>query len=140
MMYITIRSGQTMTETLFGTARIVGNEIEFERFVDRESDTILPYYRILLTGEHLAAWAVRTLRQSGCRCKRIGMVTNAAKRSTREDSDLVYYVVHPTSATLIRGGRVQESTFDLSGTDTDNFIHFITDLICDIPASQAAAV
>ena len=59
--------------------------------------TILPFYRLQLTGEYLA---VRALRQSGCRCKRIGAVTTAAKRITRQDSDLVYYVVHAASATL----------------------------------------
>jgi hypothetical protein len=87
----------TTVETAFGAARVIGNEIEFERFVDRESDTILPFYRLQLTGEYLA---VRALRQSGCRCKRIGAVTTAAKRITRQDSDLVYYVVHAASATL----------------------------------------
>jgi hypothetical protein len=138
MLYITAGSGWMMTETPFGTARIVENEIEFERFVDRESDTILPFYRLPLTGEHLAAWAVRALRQSGCRCKRIGTVTAAAKRSTREDSNLVYYVVYSTSATLIRGGKEQGLTFNLSEEETGGFIHFITDLICDTPTQTAA--
>ena len=123
-----------MTDTQFGSARIVGNEIEFERFVDRESDTILPFYRLPLTGEHLAAWVVRGLRQSGCRCKRIGAVTAAAKRSTRGDSNRVYYVVCSTSATLIRSGKEQGLTFDLSEEEIGGFIRFIADLICDTPA------
>ena len=127
-----------MTDTQFGSARIVGNEIEFERFIDRESDTILPFYRLPLTGEHLAAWSVRALRQSGCRCKRIGTVTTAAKRSTRQDSDLVYYVVHPSAATLIRSGKEQSLTFELGGEEeTGSFVRFITDLICDTAAQTA---
>jgi hypothetical protein len=130
----------TTVETAFGASRVIGNEIEFERFVDRESDTILPFYRLQLTGEYLAAWAVRALRQSGCRCKRIGMVTTATKRVTRQDSDLVYYVVHAASATLVRSGKEQELTFDLNRGEAESFIHFIADLMCDIPAAQAVVV
>ena len=130
----------TTVETAFGASRVIGNEIEFERFVDRESDTILPFYRLQLTGEYLAAWAVRALQQSGCRCKRIGAVTAAAKRATRQDSDLVYYVVHAASATLVRSGKEQALTFDLRGEEGAGFVRFITDLMCDIPAAQTAAV
>ena len=80
----------TTVETAFGAARVIGNEIEFERFVDHHPP-------LLPTPTH-GRVSGRALRQ--CRCKRIGAVTTAAKRVTRQDSDLVYYVVHAASATL----------------------------------------
>jgi hypothetical protein len=125
-----------MTETRYGTAHIVANELELERFVD-ESDTILPFYRIPLTGEYLAAWAVRALREKGCRCKRLAVVTTASKRATRADKELVYYIVAPMDATLVRGGlEIALSLKFTTREEESNFISFITDLMCDGVSSR----
>lgn len=122
-----------MTETRYGTAHIVGNELELERFVD-ESDIILPFYRVPLTGEYLAAWAVRVLREKGCRCKRLAAVTTATQRATRTDKYLVYYIVAPLGATLVHGGEeiALSLNFKTQGEE-DDFITFIADLMCDSP-------
>ena len=124
------------TDTRYGMACIVveSNELEFERYLDTASDTILPFYRIPLTGEHLAAWAVDALRKVGCTCKRLVIANMSAgvRRATRRDSQLVYFFVDTASVTLIRQGREWSVTFDkLNPNDESDFIHFIADLICD---------
>ncbi len=94
-MYITlcICTNGMPTETRYGMARIVdSNQLEFERY--ESSDTILPFYRLPLTGEHLAAWAVSALRKAGCTCKRSVVSTAGVKRATRKDGQLVYYFVN----------------------------------------------
>ncbi len=122
-----------MTETRYGVAKIIGNELELERYVD--DDTILPFYRIPLTGEFIAAWAVHRLRQTGgCRCKRLESSVTVAKRATRSDKDLVYYTANATEARLIRAGKACVLTLDFSDKEEEeDFIRFITDLICDSP-------
>ena len=121
-----------MTETRYGAATIIGNELELERYVD--DDTILPYYRISLTGEFIAAWAVHRLGQTGCRCKRLESSATVAKRATRSDKDLVYYTANATEARLIRAGKACALTLDFSDKEEEeDFIRFITDLICDSP-------
>ena len=124
------------TETRYGMACIVEstNELEFERYIDTPSDTILPFYRIPLTGEHLAAWAVDALRIVGCTCKRLIVpnISPGVRRATRKDSQLVYFIVDTASVTLIRQGKEWVVSFSkLSPSDESDFIHFITDLICD---------
>jgi hypothetical protein len=122
-----------MTETRYGAAMIIGNELELERYVDDE-DTILPFYRIPLTGEFLAAWAVHRLRETGCRCKRLTAESSAtvAKRATRADKDLVYYSADATEARLIRAGKACVLTLEFNKKEEEeDFIHFIADLICE---------
>ena len=126
------------TETRYGMARIVAesNELEFERYEDA-SDVILPFYRLPLTGEHLAAWAARALRNTGCTCKRLAIstVTPGVRRATRKDARLVYYNVGADSVTLVRhGGEWTVSLHKLSPSDESDLIHFITDLICEDPS------
>lgn len=134
-MYITlcVCTHGMPTETRYGMARIVdSNQLEFERY--ESSDTILPFYRIPLTGEHLAAWAVSAMRKVGCTCKRLAIstVSSGVRRATRKDSQLVYYSVDPASVALVRQGREWTVSFHkLSSSDESDFIHFITDLICD---------
>jgi hypothetical protein len=126
-----------MTETRYGAALIIGNELELERYVDSD-DTILPFYRIPLTGEFLAAWAVHRLRQMGCRCKRLAAESSAtvAKRATRADKDLVYYSAAATEARLIRAGKACVLTLEFGKKEEEeDFIRFITDLICDSPSA-----
>jgi hypothetical protein len=120
------------TETCYGTARLVNeSELELERYVDC-SDTIVPFFRVPLTGEHLAAWAVRGLRESGCRCRRLvkGGSTLGAKRVTRSDQGMVYYSTDGLSATLIRGGKERALSFAFDSKDSEaEFIHFIAELM-----------
>jgi hypothetical protein len=125
------------TETRYGMARIVAesNELEFERYEDA-SDVILPFYRLPLTGEHLAAWASSVLRNAGCTCKRLAIstVSSGVKRATRKDAQLVYYNVDTDSVTLVRQGREWTVSFhQLSPSDEIAIIHFITDLVCEDP-------
>jgi hypothetical protein len=123
-----------MTETRYGAATIIGNELELERYVDNDDDTILPFYRIPLTGEFIAAWAVHRLRQSGCRCKRLESSATVAKRATRSDKDLVYFTANATEARLIRAGKACVVTLEFSDREEEeDFIRFVTDLICDSP-------
>jgi hypothetical protein len=120
-----------MTETRYGAATIIGNELELERYVD--DDTIIPFYRIPLTGEFIAAWAVHRLGQTGCRCKRLESSATVAKRATRSDKDLVYYTANATEARLIRAGKACVLTLEFSDKEEEDFIRFIADLICDSP-------
>jgi hypothetical protein len=122
-----------MTETCFGHAKIVNqHELELERYVD-SSDTILPFYRVPLTGEHLAAWTVHGLRETGCRCRRlVGGNTTGAKRVTRSDHKMVYYSTDALSVTLIRGGQEHAITFAFESKEAEaDFIYFIAELMCD---------
>ena len=124
----------------YGTARIVmtdrnSYELELERFVDSD-DTILPFYRIPLTGEHLAAWMVGRLGE-GFRCKRL-ILTSArtmasVRRATRKDSGLLYYYVEAVSVTVVHSGKERVVTFALESDEEEDFIVFITDLLCDDP-------
>lgn len=126
-----------VTTPHYGTARLVNqNELELERFVD--GDTILPFYRIPLTAEHLAAWVVKTL--DGCTCKRLVVAdgcTPGVKRATRKDAALVYYYVTDTSSvTFIRGGKAHVVSFAWFGDHlekAEDFLLFITGLVCDTP-------
>jgi hypothetical protein len=122
-----------MTETCYGLALLVNhNQLELERFVD-SSDTILPYFRVPLTGEHLAAWAVHGLRETGCRCRRLMGDVKGAKRVTRSDHKIVYYFSDAVSATLIRGGGEHVIRFgEFESTEAEaEFICFIAELMCD---------
>ncbi len=135
-VYISHSPNHHMPETRYGLTQLVNhNELELERFVD-QSDTILPYFRIRLTGEHLAAWTVRRLRAAGYRCRRLVGDTRSARRATQTDGRLVFYSSDDLSATLIRSGREQTVTFDKFETPQaeDSFIHFITELMCDTTA------
>ena len=128
-----------MADTRYGLARMInGNELELERFVDA-SDTILPFYRVPLNGEHLAAWNVRALRERGWTCRRlVGRDTKAAKRSSRSNSRLLFYFTDDVSATLVSAGVERVVTFVLGVSETHDFIHFITDLMWDgEPAGQS---
>ena len=144
---------KVVTTQNYGTVRIVlnsnnnscSNELELERFAD--ADTILPFYRIPLTGEHLAEWAVNALRtEEGCTCKRLVVangITAGVRRATRKNSKLVYYYnnhpcedssssSNPPSATIIRNGKEQILTFDELKADPDKeekFILYVTSLI-----------
>ena len=141
---------KVVTTQNYGTVSIVlnsnnnscSNELELERFAD--ADTILPFYRIPLTGEHLAEWAVNALRmEEGCTCKRLVVangITSGVRRATRKDSKLVYYCYHsceedsgsPPSATIIRNGKEKILTFDELKADPDKeekFILYVTSLI-----------
>ncbi len=124
-----------MAETpSYGTARIVNqNELELERYVD--SDVILPFYRIPLTGEHLASWVVGELLQQGCRCKRLVNSSSAGvRRATRKDSGLVYYSVGDASVTVIRNGNERVMAFSsLKDRDMEDFTRYVADLLCDDP-------
>ena len=122
-----------MTETCFGHTKIVNHsELELERYVD-SSDTILPFYRVPLTGEHLAAWTVHGLREKGCQCRRlVGSNTTGAKRVTRSDHKMVYYSTDALSVTLIRGGQEHAITFAFESKEAEaDFIYFIAELMCD---------
>jgi hypothetical protein len=126
-----------MTEThRYGSACILhdSNELELERYVD-DSDTILPFYRIPLTGEHLAAWEVSRLEGQGLTCKRLATdtVTPGVRRATRRNSQLVYYTVAQSSVTLVRQGEESLITLlELKDREQDFILHTI-DLICDVP-------
>jgi hypothetical protein len=126
-----------MTETRYGLAQLVDhNELELERFVD-SFDTILPYFRVRLSGEHLAAWAVHGLRETGgCRCRRLVGDAHGARRVTQNDHKLVFYSSDGLSATLIRGGREHVITFDgfESAEAKAEFIFFIAELMADTAA------
>ena len=121
-----------MTDTRYGLARIInGSELELERYVDA-SDTILPFFRIPLSGEHLAAWTVRELRGSGWTCRRlVGRDTKAAKRSSRNNSKLLFYFTDNASVTLVSEGKERVVTFALGASETHDFIRFIADLMWD---------
>ncbi len=134
----------------YGTARIVVSdnknhcELELERFVDSD-DTILPFYRIPLTGEHLAAWVVNNYHSEGqggvCRCKRLIISASAhptmasLRRATRKDVGLMYYYVEAVSVTVVCAGKERVVTFELEMDEEEDFIHFVTDLLllCDNP-------
>ena len=137
----------TTTDTAqYGTAQIVVADsdtttysLELERFVDSD-DNILPFYRIPLTGEHLAAWAVNSSLK-GCRCKRLTTTTSdhramaGIRRATRKDDGLVYYYYHhmeSDSVTLVRAGKESVLKYGiLTPQEQENFIHYITGLLCN---------
>ena len=122
-----------MTETPYGLTRLVNhNELELERFVDAH-DTILPFFRVRLTGEHLAAWAVHGLREEGCRCRRLTGSAAVARRATRGDSQLVFYTTEGVTATIMRRGQEQALRFDTFETPEQeaDFIRFIAELMCE---------
>ncbi len=119
----------------YGTARLVNrNELELERYVDA-ADTILPFYRIPLTGEHLAAWVVNTMLQEGRTCKRlVNGITAGVRRATRKDSKLVYYCIAEANSAviIIREGKERTMTFEGlkdNQADEEHFILYITGLI-----------
>jgi hypothetical protein len=121
------------TETCYGLARMVNEcELELERYVD-SFDAILPFFRVRLTGEHLAAWLVHRLLADGCRCRRlVGGTSTGAKRVTRRDHSMVYYSTDALSVTLIRGGaeRAQSFAFESKESEAD-FVLFVVELLRD---------
>lgn len=123
----------TVVTQNYGLARLVNrNELELERFDSSTDDdaAVLPFYRIPLTGEHLAAWAVNALRLAGCTCKRLtsGVITAGVRRATRKDPTLVYYCsTGSDSATIVREGRERVLTFEFDArADEEDFILYIT--------------
>ena len=136
------------SDTRYGAASIIigsesSAELELERFYDASTDTILPFYRLPLTNEHLAAWAADALRKAGCTCKRLVLseVSAGVRRATRKDQALVYYFLpNPFSVTLVRQGREWTVEYGRLGPrDESDFIHFVIDLIGD-DQSQAKTV
>ena len=159
-------SSSSFTQQQYGTVRIVISsssssdknknkknhycELELERFVDSD-DTILPFYRIPLTGEHLAAWVVNNYHHNSssssegqggvCRCKRLIISASAhptmasLRRATRKDVGLMYYYVEAVSVTVVCAGKERVVTFELDMDEEEDFIHFVTDLLlpCDNP-------
>ena len=140
----------TTTTTQYGTAQIVvvdnnnnnttnSYSLELERFMDSD-DNILPFYRIPLTGEHLAAWTVNNKRSEGCRCKRLTTTSNhramaSIRRATQKDGGLVCYHVESSSSdsmTIVSAGKASVVKYGiLTPQEQDSFIHYITGLLCD---------